>query len=212
MNLRKMIFWKLPAAQLADGAGSGTAGAALAAPATQPPQEAINNVISLPPPTPLDAPPGLDAPLTENTEPTAAVSPQARGLLYTPALKAFFADNHFGLGRHNGANYRTQEALALGKHALVSRFQNMLAELVEQKQAKADRLHDKLLETEGFCDITTARLRQARTNLEREMTLLRAQVASAGDGKGWVLEALNRYQIGFGKGLREAVEFELLAD
>ncbi len=41
---------------------------------------------------------------------------------------------------------------------------------------------------------------------------LREQFESAGQGKGWVLEALNRYQIGFGKGLREAIEFELLAD
>lgn len=212
MNLRKMIFWKMPTAQLADGACPGTASAALATPATQPLQDAINNVISLPPRTPLDAPPGLDAPLTDSPVPPAAASPQARGLLDTPVLKAFFADNHFGLGRHNGANDRTQEALELGRHALVSRFQNTLAELVEQKQAKADRLHDKLLETEGFCDITTGRLRQARTNLEREMTLLRAQVDSASEGKGWVLEALNRYQIGFGKGLREAVEFELLTD
>jgi hypothetical protein len=30
-------------------------------------------------------------------------------------------------------------------------------------------------------------------------------------GKGWVLEALNRYQMGFQKGMREAVEFELMA-
>jgi hypothetical protein len=37
-------------------------------------------------------------------------------------------------------------------------------------------------------------------------------VDRACEGKGWVLEALNQYQIGFGKGLREAVEFELLAD
>jgi hypothetical protein len=84
--------------------------------------------------------------------------------------------------------------------------------LVEQKQAKVDRLNDKLLETDGFCDTTTGRLRQAITNLEREMAMLRAQMDSASDGKGWVLEALNRYQIGFGKGLREAIDFELLAD
>jgi hypothetical protein len=212
MNFRKMIFWRAPAAQLVDDACPGTANAALAALATQPLQEALNNVINLPPHNPLDAPTGLDAPLTDRQVPLATASTHARGLLNNPMLTAFFADNHFGLGRHNGANYRTQEALELGKHALVSRFQNTLAELVEQKQAKVDRLQDKLLETEGFCDTTTGRLRQAHTNLEREMTLLRAQVDSASEGKGWVLEALNQYQIGFGKGLREAIEFELLAD
>lgn len=212
MNLRKMIFWKMPEAQLVDGASPGTAGAALATPATQPPQVGINNVISWPPHPPLDAPLGLDEPLTDSAVRPATASPQARGLLYTPVLKAFFADNHFGLGRHNGANYRTLEALELGKHALVSQFQNMLAELVGQKQSKADRLYDKLLETQGLCDTTTGRLRQACSNLEREMTQLRAQMDSASEGKGWVLQALNQYQIGFTKGSREAVEFEMLAD
>jgi hypothetical protein len=202
MNMRKLNFWKMPEAQLTDGD----------CPDTQPLQDGLNNVISLPLGTPLDTPPGLDAPLIDNPVSPAAVVPQPRGLLNTPVLSAFFSDNHFGLGRHNGANYRTQEALELGKHTLVARFQNTLAALVEQKQAKADRLYDKLLETEGFCNTTTSRLRQACTNLEREMTLLRAQADRASEGKGWVLEALNQYQIGFGKGLREAVEFELLAD
>jgi hypothetical protein len=55
-------------------------------------------------------------------------------------------------------------------------------------------------------------LQLARTQIEREMEMLQAQIASAADHKGWVLEALNRYQTGFGKGLREAIAFELLAD
>ena len=42
------------------------------------------------------------------------------------------------------------------------------------------------------------------------MNTLRDQQALAAGGQGWVLEALNRYQIGFGKGLREALEFQLL--
>jgi hypothetical protein len=42
------------------------------------------------------------------------------------------------------------------------------------------------------------------------MNVLREQIALADSGKGWVLEALNRYQIGFGKGVREAIDFELL--
>lgn len=212
MNLRKMLFWNTPTAQVGGDAGPFTAAAAAAPPVALPPQDALGNVVSLPMRTALDAPLGLAAPLTDGPAPLTSAPPQPRGLLDSPVLKSFFADNHFGLGRHNGANYKTQEALELGKHALASRFQNALAELVEQKRAKADRLHDKLIETAGLCDITTARLRQAGSNLEREISLLRAQADSAGEGKGWVLEALNRYQIGFGKGLREAIEFELLAD
>ncbi len=198
MNLRKMLFWKPAAA--ADEPST---------PVTNVPKDTANNVVVLPLCTQLDAPAGLDAQLTDSPALPAA-APQVHGLLDAPELKAFFAENYFGLGRHNGSNYRTQEALELGKRGVISKFHNVLAELVERKQTKSDRLQDKLLETDGFCDITTGRLRQARANLEREIGVLRAQMESASEGKGWVLEALNRYQIGFGKGLREAIEFELL--
>ena len=39
---------------------------------------------------------------------------------------------------------------------------------------------------------------------------LRAFVALAEQRKGWVLDALNRYQLGFDRGVREALDFELL--
>jgi hypothetical protein len=173
------------------------------------PEHADSNVVQLT--SPLSNPAGLNAGLdAEQAPPTT--STQARGLLDAPELKAFFAQNHFGLGRHNGANYRTQEALELGQRALVSQFQNVLAELIERRQAKADRLADKTIETEGLCSVTTGRLREACTRLDREMAVLQEQLSSAGERKGWILEALNRYQIGFGKGMREAIEFELLMD
>ncbi len=209
MNLRKMLSWKTPTINTPAVAAPRLANPSDDAPAPQAPQGIASNVINLPVPESLIATDNLDTPLML---PTAAPSSQPRSLLDAPELKAFFANNHFGLGRHNGSNFRTQDALELGKQGLISKFQNTLAELEAQKQAKADRLQDKLLETEGFCDITTGRLRQACSALEREMSTLREQFESAGQGKGWVLEALNRYQIGFGKGLREAIEFELLAD
>lgn len=174
--------------------------------------KSTDNVVTLPVRSPLDMPAGLESPIAQT--PSLSVNPpmQPKGLMDAPELKAFFADNHFGLGRHNGSNFRTQDALEQGKQALVARFQNTLAELVEKRQAKLDRLQDKLLETKGFCEVTTGRLEQAIANLQREMALLRVQFETAGEGKGWVLEALNRYQIGFGKGLREAIEFELLSN
>lgn len=212
MNMRKFNFWKTPATQHGNDDFSATANTATPTPATLQQKDDINNVISLPPRTPLDVPPGLNAPLTDNPVSPPSTTSQSHGLLNAPVLIAFFADNHFGLGRHNGANYRTQEALALGKRTLGAKFQNALAALMAQKQAKADRLYDKLLETEGLCTTTTNRLRQACANLEREITQLNTQADLAIEGKGWVLLALNQFQIGFSKGLQEAVEFELLAD
>ena len=209
MNLRKMFSWKTPIADTAVVAVPSTAITDSDTPPPQSLQDVVSNVVNLPAPDSLNSSNSLDAQLTL---PSVAKASPARGLLDAPELKAFFANNHFGLGRHNGSNFRTQDALELGKQGLLSKFQNTLAELEAQKQAKVDRLQDKLLETGGVCDITTGRLRQACSTLEREMSTLREQFDSAGQGKGWVLEALNRYQIGFGKGLREAVEFELLAD
>src|SRR5450830_506005 len=121
MNLRKMLF-------RADNAQT---------PSPMPvqvQQDAVDNVIHLPTRTPLDVPAGLNAPLTDDMAPTAPQPPRTRGLLDAPEIKAFFAENHFGLGRHNGSNYRTQEALVQGKQSIVALFQNTLAELVERKQ------------------------------------------------------------------------------
>lgn len=173
------------------------------------PEQAESNVVQMT--TPISSPEVLNTHL-DTGKAASAPSTQPRGLLDAPELKAFFAENHFGLGRHNGSNYRTQEALELGQRSLVSQYQNVLAELIERRQAKADRLTDKILETEGLCSVTTGRLREACTRLDREMAVLQEQFASAGERKGWILEALNRYQIGFGKGMREAIEFELLMD
>lgn len=209
MNLLRMFSRKTAPAQLPVASAEPTAIAMDITAQLSRPGHADSNVVQLT--TPINSPEGLNARL-EDGQPETVPSTQPRGLLDAPELKAFFAENHFGLGRHNGSNYRTQDALELGQRALVSQFQNVLAELIERRQAKADRLTDKTLETEGLCGITTARLREACTRIDREMTVLQEQFSNAGERKGWILEALNRYQIGFGKGMREAIEFELLMD
>lgn len=210
MNLRKMIFWNTPTTP---GMADAVATAALAGPAGPlgGPQDTISNVIQLPARSPIDEPAGLAA-TPDGSTPPAVLPAQPRGLLDAPELKAFFDDNHFGLGRHNGSHYKTQEALALGKQTLVSKFQNALAEVTEQKQAKVDGLRNTQLQTAGLCNTTTAQLDLACTRLERDMVTLRDQIEKAADNKGWVLRALNEYQIGFTKGLREAIDFELLGN
>ena len=123
----------------------------------------------------------------------------------------FFNENYFGLGRHNGSNFRTQEALDLGKRSLISRFQNTLADLLESKQAKINKLQNQLVAIEGISASMTKQLKLACEHVEREIQVLQDQIESASSQKGWVLEALNRYQLGFMKGLNDAIEFEFLA-
>jgi hypothetical protein len=175
--------------------------------------DALSNVVLLPLGSPIDAPAGLASRTNESAQPgtqsAQKVNPAA-GLMAAPELQAFFASNFFGLGRHNGCHYKTKEAQTQGKASLVSQFQNAVAEVTSQKQSKVDGLRNMELQTEGVCNTATGQLRLACMRLERDMATLQTQIDLATLGKGWVLAALNEYQIGFGKGLREAIDAEVL--
>lgn len=134
-----------------------------------------------------------------------------KGLMNAQEITDFFNENYFGLGRHNGSNFRSQEALDLGRKSLISKFQNTLEDLLESKQAKINKLRSELVVIEGLSPQITQKLNLACENVEREINVLQDQIESAGSQKGWVLEALNRYQQGFMKGLNDAIEFEFLA-
>jgi len=200
MNLKKLLFWntqdqfesvvqpQVSQEQPAHG------------------QDALSNVIKLPLSNPLIKPAGL----TDQDEAPKVTTPKHLGVLDSIELKEFFKQNHFGLGRHNGSVYRTQIFLELGKKSIVSQFQNILNELYERNKVKHQKLHLKSLETIGLCDVTRSMLEYAKESVHKDMDLLSEQIKLAENSLGWVLEALNSYQIGFGKGVREAIEFELI--
>lgn len=133
------------------------------------------------------------------------------GLMNAAEISEFFSENYFALGRHNGANFRTLDALDLGKKSLISKFQNTLTGLLENKQAKINQLKNYEVEIAGISDAITQQLKLSCKNVERQIEILTEQIESANVQKGWVLEALNRYQLGFMKGLNDVIEFELLA-
>lgn len=134
-----------------------------------------------------------------------------KGLMNAPEITDFFSENYFGLGRHNGANFRSLDALELGKKSLISKFQNTLTDLLENKQARINKLKNYEVEIAGISDSMTQQLKLTCENVERQIKILTEQIESANVQKGWVLEALNRYQLGFMKGLNDAIEFEFLA-
>lgn len=139
------------------------------------------------------------------------IAARFKGLMNVTELEEFFLENHFGLGRHNGAHYRSQEAMELGKQSLISNFQNILDDLIGRRQEKINKLKLELIVIAGVSATMTEQLRLACEQLECEIGNLRTQLELAEAGKGWILEALNRYQIGFTKGLREAINFDLLS-
>jgi hypothetical protein len=200
MNLSRLNFWK-------------TNPSLAATQATESHMDRLDNVVQLPLGTVVESPAGLASESPTSVEHSTSQNSKTNipgGLMAAPELLAFFANNFFGLGRHNGSHYKTQDAQAQGKAALVSQFQNAVAAVIGQKQAKVDGLRNMELQTEGVCHTATAQLGLACTRLERDMATLQNQMDLATEGKGWVLAALNEYQIGFGKGMREAIDAEVL--
>ena len=143
--------------------------------------------------------------------PTLAQPSFNKGLMYEPELVSYFSRNYFGLGRHSGMLLKSAESLGLGRAELISNFQNGCAAVLERKFAKINKLRSEIVAIDGLSPPTTKRLELACEHLMREIEQLEHQMSSAMEGKGWVLEALNRYQMGFQKGMREAIEFELMA-
>lgn len=199
MKLKKLLFWQTEANQTTLPKQELTENSNLN------PNDAVSNVIRLPNCNPLSSPAGLADAETEETY----VSKKKQGLMDLPEIKLFFCQNHFGLGRHNGSVFKTQAALDLGKQSIISEFQNVLEELYERKNVNQQKLQLMALQTNGYCEVTSSMLEYAKSNVQRDMNILQDQISDAEQGKGWVLQALNIYQIGFGKGVGEAVDFEL---
>lgn len=168
-----------------------------------------NNVIALPV---VDREVPSQAPASDIALPQEPAPLRFKGLFNAPELESFFAENFFGYGRHTGSKFRTQEMLAQGKQSITSQFQNKLTELIERKQEKINKLRNEMIAIEGVSNAMSAQLRLACDQLQRDINLLGEQIEAAVHGRGWVLEPLQRYEIGFTKGLREAIEFELLAN
>jgi hypothetical protein len=167
--------------------------------------DTLNNVVQLPVSSTLDKPMGLDS--------SELILPQAKnpiGPMSAEEIKAFFAFDYAAQGRYAGAVYKTNEALDHGKSVLIAHFQNAVSQVIDQKQAKIDGLRSMEVQTSGVSEIVTSQLRLASMRLERDINTLVAQRELALDGKGWILSALNEYQIGFGKGMRAAIDAELL--
>jgi hypothetical protein len=93
---------------------------------------------------------------------------------------------------------------------LVAQFQNAIFTVMDETQAKIDSLRKTELQTEGITGNYSGQLKLACTRLERDLLTLSEQIGLSDQRKGWVLAALNEYQIGFDRGLREAIDAELL--
>jgi hypothetical protein len=133
------------------------------------------------------------------------------GLLAAPELKSCLGRDHYASGRHHGSLFRTREALDIGRDAIVTHFQNEASALAERLHTRLDKLMLERQKVEGLSADMGKTLALAAEQVQREVDVLRQQIELAEQRKGWVLDALNRYQLGFDRGVRDALAYELLA-
>ena len=215
MNLRKVMFWKQPEAAVApapavdSGLSPHVAAAPVAAQTASDPWS-DGKVIPLHRPSPA-AGPG-EMPIADEFAQAPAQPVRVKGLMNAPELEAFFKTNQFGFGRYHGCHYRTYEALDRGLLAVVTSFQNIVSDLAERRQARVNKLQQSRQEVATLSPAMADTLRIACDQVQREISVLHEQHALAEQRKGWVLDALNRYQLGFDRGARDAIDFELLND
>lgn len=206
MKLKRMMSWIRRTEDVAEGPAVTRAAGSDGTPADPPPMVTAGaTVIALPN---ASAPPA--GPAAEEL-----FGPQSRparftGLMNAPELEAFFEANQFGFGRHHGSRYRSLEALNTGLEAVIAEFQHIVAELAERRHAKIDRLQLARQEVAELSPTMAGQLELAIEQTRREFDVLSEQVALAAQRKGWVLDALNRYRLGFDRGVREALDYELL--
>ena len=212
MNLRKVMFWKQPeaAAVPAPFANSGTSPYIASAPAASQAGSDPRSDGKVIPLHGARAAGPMEVPIADEFAQAPAQPIRVKGLMNAPELEAFFKTNQFGFGRHHGSHYRTHEAMDRGLLAVVTSFQNIVSELAERRQARVNKLQQSRQEVATLSPTMADTLRIACDQVQREISVLLEQHALAEQRKGWVLDALNRYQLGFDRGARDAIDFELL--
>lgn len=204
MNLRKIKFWDQSNTNDPEaGAVNKTAASPIAS-------TAEGNVYSLGAHSDLLGL-GVSKATEDDCSPAAADKRNSlpRGLLAEDDLRVFFKNNYFGLGQHNGINFQSAEAEELGKDSIVSRFINVVETLIEKRKSRIAQLNHSVIQVGKQASVVSLQLENLKNELSREIELLERQAILANERKGWVLQALNLYQLGFAKGVREAIDTEI---
>lgn len=134
----------------------------------------------------------------------------ANTILSSHGVVTFLNESHYGIGRHNGSNYKSREGLDLGKKLLVSRFQNILVNLVDERKIKRMALMDQMTVSDNLSELMTRRFRQACDYLNNEIEIIQSQIKLTDNNSGWIAECLNKYELGYLRGVNDAIDFESL--
>lgn len=137
-------------------------------------------------------------------------APAFPGLLETREVAAFLGRGHGMSGFRYATRRQSQQALELELDVLTAEFQNVLRAVIAQRHAKRDQALHYKAETGGGSATITERLDITVAALGRDIQALEEQVELAGQRKGWVLQAVNEFRLGFDQGVRSHLDFHQL--
>jgi hypothetical protein len=137
-------------------------------------------------------------------------APAFPGLLETREVASFLGRGHGMSGFRYGTRRQSQQALELEVDVLTAEFQNVLRAVIAQRHAKRDKALQYKAETGGGSTTITERLDITVAALGRDIQALEEQVELAGQRKGWVLQAINEFRLGFDQGVRAHLDFHQL--
>ena len=133
------------------------------------------------------------------------------GLLDEPRIAEFFAREYFKCGFHAGCRYISSDAMERGRQEHIARFQVAMTRVAEEKRSQIANFDRLQIGVEAQSTVVGRQIQIARSHLERQLEELERQASLAASGDGWVRQALHEYEAGFFKGMRTAVDYQLLA-
>ena len=202
MQLRKLKFWgQSPSVDQSLGEKESTES-----------HEKSENVVSINNENPLNAPVGWSdkVPLSDSSYVKIRHYTVKCGPMSCEEVSQFFSRNFVNCGRYTGSMERTQDSLELGLKTIIAQFQNVLAVVIGRRQSMIHDLRNIEAQTDGLLSSLKNQLELKRDKFLKELSILEEQMSLSEERKGWVLSALNEYRIGFDRGLREAIDAEIL--
>jgi hypothetical protein len=191
MHLKKLVPWQHEATEHTD----------LEAASHKEENNEVVNITRMHHENPLDQPVGLVGIRGKDSP---------KGPMASFAVSQFFSQNFINQGRYTGSLQKSKESLEQGLEAVMAQFQNTISIVMDEVQAKIDSLRKLEIQSEGAPGPYSQQLKAVCVRLERDLSTLNEQLELSGERRGWVLAALNEYRIGFDRGLREAIDAELL--
>ena len=161
----------------------------------------VDSVVKIPLENPIDQPVGLVGIRSKDT---------SKGPMASIPINQFFSQNFINQGRYTGSLQKSQESLEQGLEGVIAQFQNTISIVMDEIQAKIDSLRKVEIQSEGVSGPYAGQLKLVCERLNRDLLTLNEQLVLSEQRRGWVLAALNEYHIGFDRGLREAIDAELL--